>query len=107
MPFSQLETALRSYVSGDDFKKYRVKVKLDDKEDLSGQPADMFDVREVQAELLMGRRSTLEESRAQFAELAHEAPSRPEPWVALGYLAYEQRPARCGRGTLRQGVCAR
>ena len=89
MPFSQLETALRSYVSGDYFKKYRVKVKLDDKEDLSGQPADMFDVREVQAELLMGRRNTLEESRAQFAELAHEAPGRPEPWVALGYLAWD------------------
>jgi Tfp pilus assembly protein PilF len=88
MPFAALETELKSYIRGNTFNKLRVKIKLVDTDKLTSQPAEMFDVREVQAELLMGLQGRQDEARTRFEELAREDAGRPEPWANLGYLAW-------------------
>lgn len=88
MPFATLESELKSYIRGNTFNKLRVKIKLDDTDKLTSQPADMFDVREAQAELLMGLQGRQVEARTRFEELAREDARRPEPWANLGYLAW-------------------
>ena len=88
MPLATIEGALRHYISGNAFNKLRVKITLDATESLTSQPADMFDVREAQAELLMGLAGKQQEARARFEELAREDAKRPEPWANLGYLSW-------------------
>src|SRR5258708_31654792 len=48
----------------------------------------MCDVRDAQAELLMGLQGREIEARTRFEELAREDARRPEPWANLGYLAW-------------------
>ena len=88
VPFAELEAALKSYVRGDNFYKMKVKIKLDATEKLTGQPADLFDVHEVQAELMMGLRDRQDEARTRLEELTRDDAKRPEPWGNLGYLAW-------------------
>jgi Flp pilus assembly protein TadD len=88
VPFAELETALKTYIRRNTFNKLTVKIRLDRTERLTGQPADMFDVREAQAELLMGLPGRQVEARTRFEELAREDAKRPEPWANLGYLAW-------------------
>jgi Flp pilus assembly protein TadD len=88
VPFAQLESALKSYVRGDNFYKLKVKIKLDATEKLTAQPADLFDVREAQADLLMGLRDRQAEARTRLEQLTHEDATRPGPWASLGYLAW-------------------
>lgn len=88
MPFAKLESALRSYVHGNNFNKLKVKIKLDATEKLTARSADLFDVREVQAELLMGLGDRQAEARTRFEELTREDAARPGPWASLGYLAW-------------------
>jgi Flp pilus assembly protein TadD len=88
VPFAKLESELRSYVRGSSFNKLVVKLKLDGTEKLKGQSADMFEVREAQAELLMGLPGKQGEARARFEELTREDAKHNEPWANLGYLAW-------------------
>lgn len=88
MPFAKLEAALKSYIRGNNFNMLKIKIRLDGTEKLMSQPADMFEVREAQAELLMGLQGRQGEARTRFEELAREDAKRPEPWANLGYLAW-------------------
>jgi Flp pilus assembly protein TadD len=88
MPFAQLESALKSYVHGNNFYKLKVKIKLDATDKLTAQPADLFDVHEAQAELLIGLRDRQAEARTRLEGLTGEDPKRPGPWASLGYLAW-------------------
>jgi Flp pilus assembly protein TadD len=88
IPFAQLENALKSYIHDDNFYKLKVKIRLDATDKLTAQPADLFDVREAQAELLMGLRDRQGEARTRLEGLTVEDPKRPGPWASLGYLAW-------------------
>lgn len=88
MPLAKLENALRYYIQGNTFRKLRAKIKLESIEKLTAQPADPFEVREVQADLLLGHRDREVEAHTRLEELAREAPGRPQPRVSLGYLAW-------------------
>src|SRR5258706_16030486 len=87
VPFATIETELKSYIRGNSFSQLKVKIRLDDTEKLTSQPADMFEVREAQAELLIGLQGRQVEARTRFEGLAREEVKRPEPWAGLGYLA--------------------
>jgi hypothetical protein len=85
--FALLESALRSYVAGDKFYKMHMPMKLSGAGKLTSQPANLFDVHEVLAELLAGLPGKQVEARTRLEELAHEDDKRPEPWASLGYLS--------------------
>ena len=87
MPFERLESALRAYVVKDQYRLLKSTIKLDETESLPGVPADPFEVREVQAELMMGLQGRQAEARTRFQQLARDDATRPEPWASLGYLA--------------------
>ena len=88
MPLAKLDDTLQSYVRGSRFFQLKVKVALQGAEKRASQPADMFEVRELQAALLMGLNTTQDEARARFEELTREDATRPGPWANLGYLAW-------------------
>jgi len=88
MPLAQLESNLRWYVSGDHFNLLRVSIPLPQVDKVAGHPADMFEVRTLQAELLVGLKGQHDEARQRLEELVHEDPARPGPWADLGYLAW-------------------
>lgn len=88
VPFSKIESDLKFYIRGDSFKRFISKTKLEGTEKLPVQPADMFQVRSVQAELLMGLPGKQAEAKARFEELTREDAKHPEPWSSLGYLAW-------------------
>lgn len=90
IPFVKLESELQDYIAGNRFNKLRVKIKLDATEKLASQPADMFEVREVQAALLMGLPGKQAEARKRLDELTREDAKRSEPWANLGYLAWRE-----------------
>jgi len=87
-PLSKIESDLKFYIKGNSFKRLVTKIKLEGVDSLKGQPADMFDVRTLQADLLMGMAGKQAEARARFEELTREDAKRPEPWSSLGYLAW-------------------
>jgi Tfp pilus assembly protein PilF len=94
VPFATLETELKDYIQGNTFIKLKMKIKLDDTGKVAARPADMIDVHEVQAELLMGLHGRQAEARTRFEELALEDAQRPEPWANLGYLSWRDgKPA--------------
>ncbi len=88
MPLPKLESTLKAYVSGDGFRRLITKIKLEGIEKLPSQPADMFQVRTIQAELLMNLRDKQSEAKARFEELTREDAKQPAPWSSLGYLAW-------------------
>jgi Tfp pilus assembly protein PilF len=88
MPLPQLEAALQAYIHGNSFNKLRVKIKLEGTETLTRQPADMYDVREALAELLVSLPDRQAEARTRLEELTRDDTKRPEPWASLGYLAW-------------------
>ncbi len=88
MPFAKLEQTLRSYVRSDGFHKLVIKIKLDGIDKLPAQPADMFQVRTVQAELLMGLPGKQAEAKSRFEELTREDAKQASPWSSLAYLAW-------------------
>lgn len=87
MSLEQLDSALRWYVSGDHFYRLTLSVPLPPAEQRAARLADMFDVRMLQAELLLGFSSRHDVARQRLIELTREAPTRPGPWADLGYLA--------------------
>jgi Flp pilus assembly protein TadD len=90
MPLAKLEEELRSYIRGDRFRKLRARIRIDGTDNLKSQPADLFEVREAEAELLMGLEGREPEARTRFEALAREDAGRPEPWANLGYLAWRE-----------------
>lgn len=88
MPLAKLEDSLQWYVRGNRFKQLEIKIALRNTEQLTVQPADLFEVREVQAALLTELDGRKDEARTRFEELAHEDGKRPGPWAQLGYLAW-------------------
>jgi tetratricopeptide (TPR) repeat protein len=90
-PVAEIENDLKYHIKSDSFKRLFVKLKLDGTEKLATQPADSFEVREVQAELLMGLPGKEPEAKRRFEELTREDAKRPEPWANLGYLALRDR----------------
>ena len=90
-PFAQIEHALRSYISGDQFYKLHVKLKTSDTGKLAWTPANPFDVQEIQAELLAGLPGRQAEARTRLEQLAKDNPTRPEPLARLGYLSWYER----------------
>jgi Tfp pilus assembly protein PilF len=90
MPFAQLEKVLVSYIRGDKFYKMHMPMTLSGADKLGSAPANMFDVREVLAELLAGMPDRKAEARTRLEELAHEDERRPEPWANLGYLSMHE-----------------
>lgn len=87
-PFPEIEKDLKFYIKSNSFKRLIMKLKLDGVEKLAAQPADMFDVREAQAEILMGLKGKQAEAKTRFEELTREDAKRPEPWANLGYLVW-------------------
>jgi tetratricopeptide (TPR) repeat protein len=67
-----------------------MKIELAETEKLTSQPADVFEVREAQAELLVGLPGKQAEARTRLENLAHEDSNRSEPWANLGYLAWRE-----------------
>lgn len=90
VPLASIETALKSYVGRQTFNQLRVKIALEGVETLASQPADLLDVREVQAELLMGLQGRRDEARERLVELTRLDATRPAPWANLGYLAWRE-----------------
>jgi Flp pilus assembly protein TadD len=88
VPLAKLEDAVQAYVSGSRYNQLKVKVALEGTEKLASQPADLFEVRELQAALLMGLRGKQGEARTRFEQLTREDGARPGPWADLGYLAW-------------------
>jgi len=88
VPLSALEAELRSYVSADSFNMLRIRLSLGETESIQSEPADPLDVREAQAEIIMGLDGRQDEARGLFEALAREDGKRPEPWANLGYLAW-------------------
>jgi len=88
MPLAKLEDTLQWYVRGNRFNQLKIKIALRNTEQLTIQPADPFEVREVQAALLSDLPGRKEEARARLEELVREDGKRPGPWAKLGYLAW-------------------
>ncbi len=86
VPITKLEDELREYVRRDRFHQLGVKIPLEDVDKLPSKPADPFEVRELEAELLTGMSGRREEARKRLEELKRDYPARPEPWAALGRL---------------------
>lgn len=98
MPFADMEQAVKSYAHGDSFKKLSADFKIDATANAVAQPADPLDVREVQAELLLGMRTMQDEARVRLEALTREAPGRPRPWQDLGYHAWRQGQREAAAG---------
>lgn len=88
MPLAKLEEALRSYILGNRYNMLKVSIPLEATDKVASQPADRFEVRELQAELLMGINGRQDEARQRLGELTREDASRPGPWANLGYIAW-------------------
>ena len=88
MPLAKLEDTLKWYVGGNRFNQLKTKIALRNTEQLTVQPADLFDVRAVQAALLTELPGKKDEARTRLEELVHEDGQRPGPWASLGYLAW-------------------
>ncbi|MEP6961144.1 MAG: hypothetical protein ABI995_03650, partial [Acidobacteriota bacterium] len=90
-PLAKIENDLQFHIRSDNFKKLLVKgVRVDDMGKLAAQPANLYDVRIAQADLLAGIPKTREEAKKRYADLTREDAKRAEPWSALGYLAWRE-----------------
>lgn len=87
-PLAKIENDLKFHIRSDNFRVFRKKMQVEGMEELKGQPANPFDVRAVQADLLLGLPGKRSEARARFEELSREDAQRPEPAIGLGYLAW-------------------
>lgn len=90
MPLSKLENELQGYVRGDSFRKLVTRIQLENIEKLRAQPAEMFAVRTLQADLLSGLKGKEPEARKRYEDLLREFPNQPEPWSGLGYIAWHE-----------------
>lgn len=89
MPVAKLDQELQGYVRGNSFRKLVTKIKLEDIDKLPAQPADLFSVRTLQADLMAGRGKSAD-AKSRYEDLSKENPQRPEPWSGLGYIAWRE-----------------
>jgi tetratricopeptide (TPR) repeat protein len=87
-PFAQIEKDLQAYLRGSSFQGVLFPAKFDkEASEVAAQPVNNFDLGLVLADLL-NRPGKEAASQAAFERLAQEHPKRPEPFRALGYLAW-------------------
>lgn len=87
-PLAAIEKDLQGYIRGDRFRAAIVPAKLQSASGrTAAEPASMFDVKLALADLI-DRPGKEDETRKQLLALIAEDPKRPEPDVALGYLAW-------------------
>jgi Tfp pilus assembly protein PilF len=94
-PLETVEKDLQAYLRSDTFNARLISVKLQNGEKVAAEPAVMFDVKLTLLDL-SNRRGKEADAKAEFQDLIKEDPKRPEPYVALGYLAArgrEEEPA--------------
>jgi hypothetical protein len=87
----QVDKELQAYLQGTHFQGAYFAQKLEKASDeITVEPAAPFDVKLVLADLLNmpGKEN---ETRAALEQLTKEDPARPEPYAALGYLAWRGR----------------
>jgi tetratricopeptide (TPR) repeat protein len=87
-PFAEIEKDLQEYLRGDRFRAAVFPVKMERAtEQPRAEPASMFDVKLLLANLndRPGKEAEMEKT---LEDLTREDPKRPEPYVALGNLAW-------------------
>jgi Tfp pilus assembly protein PilF len=90
-PLAEIEKSLQAYVRGDRFRGSVFDIKLQKTKDRAeAEPASPFDVKLALADLI-SRPGKQAEARSGLEALVAEDPSRPEPDVALGYLALQSQ----------------
>ena len=88
---AQVDKELQAYLRGTHFQGAYFAQKLEKASDeITAEPAPEFDVKLVLADLL-SRPGKENETRAAFEKLTVEDPRRPEPFAALGYLAWRAK----------------
>jgi len=85
-PLGAVEDDLRGYLRGDTFTAKAFTIKLESGEKVATETASMFDVKLALSDLA-SRPGKEAETRTRLQELMNQDPKRPEPYVALGYLA--------------------
>ena len=85
-PLETVEKDLQAYVRGNTFMAAIFGVKLHSGEKVAAEPAAMFDVKLALLDLA-NRPGKEAEARERLHALMTDDPKRPEPHVALGYLA--------------------
>lgn len=87
----QVDKELQAYLRGTHFQGAYFALKLEKASDeITVAPAAAFDVKLVLADL-SNRPGKENETRAALEQLAREDPARPEPFAAMGYLAWGAR----------------
>jgi len=85
---ADVDKELQAYLHGTHFQGAYFAQKLEKASDeITVEPAPEFDVKLVLADLF-NRPGKESETRAAFEQLTKEDPKRPEPFAALGYLAW-------------------
>jgi hypothetical protein len=89
-PLEVIEEDLRFYVRGNRFLAGTFEAQLEKvNQQFSPEPAPAFDVKLMLLDLA-GRIGKQQEARQQLEKLSKEEPSRPEPYVQLGYIAWRR-----------------
>jgi tetratricopeptide (TPR) repeat protein len=96
-PLSKIENDLRAYLRGGQFQGLLIPAKLEKiGDDLDAEPADVFDVRLLLAEV--GDRPSKEDAtRKAFEELISQNPNRAEAYIDLAYLDWKEKRSRDAR----------
>ncbi len=85
-PLEAVEKDLQAYLRSGTYSPRLFSVKLQAGEKIAAEPAVMFDVKLTLLDL-SNRHGKEAGVKAEFEDLIKEDPKRPEPYVALGYLA--------------------
>ncbi|MEO8100148.1 MAG: hypothetical protein ABI811_20780 [Acidobacteriota bacterium] len=87
-PLAQIEKDLQFYVKSGSYRLITTKIKLDGMEKLEAEPANLFNLKLAQADLMANLPGVIGEARKQLQDLTREDAKRPEPWSALGYMSW-------------------
>jgi len=85
-PLEAVEKDLQAYLRSGTYTARLFSVKLQSGEKVAAEPAAMFDVKLTLLDL-SNRPGKEADAKARLQDLIKEDPKRPEPYVALGYLA--------------------
>ncbi len=102
-PLSQIDKDLQTYSRTGSFTARIFNTKLQSGVRVDAAPANLFDVRLALADLL-SRPGKEAESRRTLQALVNEDPKRPEPHVALGYLAWRDHQNEEARASFQKAV---
>lgn len=102
-PLAQIDKDLQNYGRNGTFSMRQFNLKLQTAEKVAAEPAALFDVRLALADLTM-RPGKEAETRTQLELLAKDDPRRPEPHVALGYLAMHERNMDDARQAFQKAI---